>query len=468
MPTLQPVTRASFRLATTEEVQQAQGGIAWKCIQCPTNLLYKIMGTAEICWKGPNILAWNTPYPQQWIGRVTHWLGFNEEINFMDKLFSFMGDRYLLHDKVTIKALFEHHRNSEMFINSNSFRTFLNILKETFPEEEFPDESFLLTCSPAQTAIYRGLLHNLLNLSSIKNFQNQIKNTAHTFLTEWENQAESINVTHQTRLFASSIITQLMFGNDESSETLAEAINFTNIYIIKLLTHQLTQNEKDQFKEYMTQFKTAIENVLNRQETIPLFENSTLTLSEKKAMIFGVFFAGQETTASLLNYMIWQLAKNPDKQTNLYSILTSDNEEEAELALHNFFSESIKEFTPAYGVSRKVNKAVCLEYELQDKPGVFKTIFYPNQLIIARIASLAQNSEKDSHPHNWFSFGDGPHACPGKYLAKKEIITFLSVLIADYEVTTTQMGEIPKEGLVTLQLAEDIYINLQRRDPVQV
>ena len=58
------------------------------------------------------------------------------------------------------------------------------------------------------------------------------------------------------------------------------------------------------------------------------------------------------------------------------------------------------------------------------------------------------------------------HACPGRWLAKAEIIGFVASLVQKYKITTSKT-EKPKLqfGTVTTRMEEKIPLLLERRDP---
>jgi cytochrome P450 len=462
------IEKANFRAATPEEIQQAKGGFLWRCMSYPWTIACKVMGTLEIYRRGPNLLAWHKPYPQELIDRFSHWIGYNNEQLFMESMLSFRVDRHFLVNKKVVEAFFKHHRNNGIFTNGLSTAKILELLQQAFPEDKFTHEDFMMSCSKEKTTFYRSLLHSFLKAENIKDFAPIIQNTVNTTLKNWNEQCQqgkSLNITQENRLFTSSIITHLMFGTEESSKEIANSINFINAYIIKTVIKQVRDEDKKQLETALGVFNKAIKNILS-QDQIPLFnQNKTLSSSQKKAMIFMLFFAGQETTASLLSYIIWQLALYPQIQTKIYNLTLNTNDSDyVQKEMESLFTRSINRFTPIYGVSRMIKEDTCLEYQLAGEEKVQKSILFKGQLVSARIITLAGQSLKTSSNYNdWFAFGSGCHRCPGDKLAVQEIMQLILSLVSKYEIKTEQTGEIPTAGLVTLQLSEDIFITITPR-----
>jgi cytochrome P450 len=450
------VETAVFRPATADEVNKAKGYPAWQCIRYVWTLCCKVMGTAELIFKKGNILAVKTPYLQQSVDRFSHWIGHYPEQPLVSRIYSFVGDRCFIDNKKIMEAFFKHHRNDEVFEKTPSLSKILDVIKMAFPEDSFTEEDFMFTCTKDATKLYRNLLHHLLNKSRMKEYAPIIQKTTDKMLQDWHSECQNgkiINVTEQTRLFTSSIITQLMFNTDNSSQEIAESINFMNAYIIKTIVGFITKEDKKKFNDSLKLFKKAIEEILAHKD-IPLFnQDNTFSPTQKKAMIFMLFFAGQETTASLLNYILWDLAKNPQTQKNL---LSAED-------LKRYFNHALNVFNPAYGVGRKLKVDTCLEYKLEGEDQPKKAILFKGEYVAARIYSLAKTILSPRNYNEWLAFGYGEHRCPGDQLAVEEIKIFVSTLLAKYTIETKQTDPIPVFGYITSQLAKDIYITVNNR-----
>jgi cytochrome P450 len=191
---------------------------------------------------------------------------------------------------------------------------------------------------------------------------------------------------------------------------------------------------------------------------IPLLENSELTPAQNRALVFVTFFAGQETVASLINNTLYEIAKDPKQAQRL-----------EEDTIDDFFVRSIHDFTPAYGTGRKVKNHLTLEYTLKGETTPKTVVFLKDTYLASRISAVAESivlPEKGPLPKtlNWKPFGAGPHACPGRQLAKEEFEVFFDTLKSEYTITLDPDQVKPKRvGLISLQLTEDIYINIKKK-----
>lgn len=456
---MQSVTKATFRPATNEEINEAKGHLAWQCVNSLWTLSCKVMGTVEVYFKGANVLAWKTPLPQVLVEKCSQSLGYMPELPLVKRFYSFIGNRYIIDDKILMEALFSPHRNGEVFVNQSSFSILFDMLSEIFPDDNFNKEDFMFTCTEENTKKYRDLLHSLLKQNRMKEYTPDIQSKATEMLQDWLDTCQkgnSINSTEQTRLFASTIITQVMFGEDKSSKQIAEDINFVNYFIVQKLIRNVKAEHITKFKQATKSFRSTIEEVLQKT-TLPLDTANKLSLAQKKAMIFVLLFAGQETTAALLNYTLWDLAKNPELQEKI--------RDPKELDL--YFNVVFNKFNPAFGVGRRLKVDTCLEYKLEGDSQTRKVIMYKGETVSARIQSLAKTVTDYTSYNQWLPFGYGAHRCPGDQLAIHEIKIFIRQLVEKYTIATKQFAPITQLGYVTLQLADDINITIKQRGPVE-
>lgn len=481
-----PIDKAKFRLATKEESQQAQGGILWKWVKSPWDVVCRVMGTLELVFKKSDPHAWQRPLIQSWVERVFYHIGYNQEELFLNSIYTFfLNDRHMICDSSTVyKAFLRHHRNDSIFASSISMKAFFKIFKEIFPDDhleenlQVTEDDFIMTCTSNRTKEFHTLLRPLLKGNGLKTFAPRIYPKVEETLQNWFQKSESeevINATVETRIFATRVITDLMFGKEFFSEEIAESIDFINKFIMDRILKKVTHESETEYERVKKIFKDSIDEILSN-ENLPLFENSkNLSDQKKKALIFVILFAGQETTSSLLTWILRQLALHPKKQNKLYKAIqeTAENCPADELvskleAIKNLFNRSIAEFTPVYGIGRLFKEDVCLEYHVKGEQESRKRIFFKDEIISIRISEQAdrvlEKSEKDPFNYEeWFPFGGGPHKCPGEKLAYQEITQFILGLVKNYIVETEQRSYIKKRGHVTLKLEEDVLISLKSR-----
>lgn len=450
------IQKAEFRIATKEEVAYAKGGFAYQCVKKLWVLVCKVMGTVEVYFKGPNIVSWNIPWPQTFIEKFAYLIGCQPEFPFLRRFYTIFGDRIFLSDKVSMDALFEHFRRDEILEIGTSMKAIFNILCEIFPDDNIKENDLMVTCEKEHVKPYRNLLLKNLSQAAIKTNNSMISETIDSVLKKWEEKSKSggiINSTEETMLFTSSIITKMAFGSDNSSSEIAKSINFLNRYVVNKFLNQVTDEDQHKYHASLKTLKEAIESVLTPNRDLPIFRGVELTRQQKKAMIFVLYFAGQETTASLLNYILWQLAKDPKKQAELR---TGED-------IRKFFLQSLKDLNPAYGVARLLKTDTCFEYTLEGQTTPHKVIMLKDEYVVANIHALAKKVLEIDDYNDWHAFGYKKHRCPGDHLAREEIIQFLTALLKNYTIETTQQGPNPIVGFITAQLANEVQITIKRK-----
>lgn len=483
------VVKAELRFATDEEVSQAKGSLFWRYASYPCSFGSKVLGTIKM-FRETNILKTSTPLPLQIAHNIKWLLGYAPEQEFMTEFPSFLGDRHIFEANETeiLKVFFKEHRNDKMFQPPRSIMMFQQLVSDSFPDSKFTSDDVMFTCGKKMTETYRHLILQKMSGNQKIDSLPIIKEERQKLLNQWETKCslgQTVNATTDLRVFSSSIITRMLLGNTNQTSELAEAVNFINFYIaetifksgisriIDSVTYLLgykteTDQLKDRYDDALKVFNKAVNEIL-QNKSIPLFENDQLlTLAQKQALIFIIFFAGQETTASLITYAISVLAKDPELQSQL----RRDIENNSQTVLHNFFERCLREFPPAYGISRKLKTDVCMEYTMRNGVSL-KKIFFKDEVLTVFLfdrqgkLNVSEKKESAENKHTYY-FGGGPHRCPGEALARTEFREMISGLLLNYHLSTPQTEENKLLGKITLQLEKDVLITVQPLEEISV
>jgi cytochrome P450 len=475
------VTFAKFRTADPEVDRNAYpiGNPIWRIAAYPLELAMKVLCTGKLYFEKDNALQWYKPRPFELIDKISGWLGFAPECAFISYFPTFLGTFYHIQDPVVIKALFKEFRGSSesngLFTPTGSIKTLFNIIVEIFPDDDITEEDIIFTCSSKNSKYYRNWLHHLFDGKHINNYQPIIRKEAKETLESWSvrcNQGHPISI-FETSLFASRIITQLMFGQKLGGETLAKAVNFINWYALHKQIGKVSQQDDIQYKEALSTFKQIVEEVINDQKAA-LFvdqESNSLTLAQKKAMAFIIFFAGQETTGILLGNILHFLARNEELQSALRTKIV-ENGREGEVVkkeIETLINHSLANLPPSYAISRRIGKKdICLEYKLEGEEKLRKLIMNPGDLVSARMIDAARRIKETAperinqeHAYDvWSAFGGGAHSCPGKKLALTEVVEFVLTALQGYKLTADLQQEPRVIGQITLQFVENVNLTI--------
>lgn len=450
------VTSAKFRLATPEEVYNKKGNCLSAALSKPWQLFNQAWGTYNMWRGGTNVLAWDTPWPLKMAHAVTQ----APHHAFVKEIPSFLFKTVMLTDKTVSEAYLAHHRNGELLMPNRSFMQLYAMAKQTFPDMNLDTEDVIFTCSEENSKIFRSMFSGVMHGNEMKD---AIREEVEAALKRWAQECSGgifINVTEKTRILASNIITRVVLGQKVDNQNLCDAINYINAYTLKVLTKIATEEDHAEYKRSLAIFRGETENILKSGSEIPLLKDRALSPAQQRALIFVTFFAGQETVASLLNNTLYEIGKDPKQAQRL-----------EQDSLDDFYIRSIHDFTPAYGTGRKSKESVTLEYTLSNgKSG--KTVFLKDTYVAARMSAIAESIQlpeegplDDFKRLDWKPFGAGPHVCPGRVLAEFEFKEFFDAVKAGYTVTLMPKHPVPKRvGHVSLQLTEDIFINIKKKE----
>jgi cytochrome P450 len=384
---------------------------------------------------------------------------------------------------VILKELFKYSRNDpsdDGFLQPSEkyLKALLPFIEGIFKEPVQPEDC-ILTCPKELSEKYRRIALKHLNArENLSGINEDIKNSISDSITHWNtNDNDEIDLTRQCGLLASKVIS-IFLGYPGPYEEICLAVN---VFFEEALNYSSPLSslyaDPQRLERAQNILEKAITSILSEENKTPfvqeLLTDDELTPLQKKVMIFVLFSSGQETTASLLNYLILKIAMNPAKQDQIFTDLQDRNHNfsSANTYIHSkeiqtIFHEAIKEFTPAYAFMRGVSKDIVIELRNTsgdiEKEYIIKKEekFHASPLFAAKEIPNESNSFK----MGWYPFGDGFHKCPGRGFATNNIYTAVAFLISRYKITTnTQLSDIEFTSSSTLRLAKNVFIKLTDR-----
>lgn len=213
--------------------------------------------------------------------------------------------------------------------------------------------------------------------------------------------------------------------------------------------------------------------------------NKTLTEEEAMAQCVLFFFAGQDTTSSVISYTLYQLALNPEVQEKLREEVDecfNIHGEHPSLDvitklkyLHGVVSEALRMYPPATRIERspledyilgdtgiKVKKGELIGvpvYSMHHDPQYFPDpfTFDPERFSDENVGSI--------QPYTYLPFGAGPRNCIGMRFALQAVKLSLLYTIRNVKVVRTEKTKVPLEfqnGFSVLT-AKDITLGIRKR-----
>jgi cytochrome P450 len=389
-----------------------------------------------------------------------------------------------------IKEIFKHPRKDPengLFNDTENLRIYLPLLQDLYPDETIGADDSLLTCHKHFVNFYRQPLLRFMGPLKIKGLEFELQKIIEEILDFQMLQDKNLKIdaTELSLLFVSNVVSKLLLGHPGPLKTykeIAYAIDYMNKYAMKKVWRQpISTTEKEKYEHYLNVVRQAIEICLQNVEkdslVETLIENPQMTLLQVKSTLFLMYFAGVETAGSLLNYLLWQLGQNKVYQEKIFEEIKDRNETFYEIALHSncidkLFNESIRLFTPSYVMGRQLSTdLIC---KIKDERGnirLSEKICQKDQLLCG-VTFTARDPQVYTNPDQfnpdrfealpktlpWLPFGDGRHACPGQWLAKAEITSFVAGLVKKYRIQSFPSEEIGQKGYMTLKLDRDVSL----------
>jgi cytochrome P450 len=354
-------------------------------------------------------------------------------------------------------------------------------------------------------AKYRDPLLEFIGPAHVNKYLIDIHDIVESSLSHIKDQ--KINLESLCRDYSCTVLSKILLGHPGPFAKISDAVDFYSEWVVKAAQRRpLTAKEKEKLEPSLKTFRIEIDKVIelathrapHTEYVQSLLKNPDYTPVQIKAMLIILFFAGQETSSSLLTYLLWQLAKNPSIQKDLaleleriesQVVAKEQNESEndsqnqvltAQLEsgkLNNVLTEALRLFNPAYAINREA--AEDLICTVKEKNEVVHTQFVPKGTAFFSCPYLAgRNPFKYTDPDqfnpnrfdktvqgrnlSWLPFGFGKHACPGQWLAFLEIKLFIIGLLKNYELTTDTQS-VSLKGFMTLTIGDEIFVTLEKR-----
>lgn len=416
---------------------------------------------------------------------------------------TFLRNWNLVKSIPVMEEIFKHARNDPengLFKPDGTILKVLEMLQDTFPCTTITPDDFILSCHEKYLDKYRNALHEFLKPTVVYQHSKAFGSLAEESVAKSCCPNRFINMTLITKHYACEVICKMLLGYEGPYEKIAEAVDFLNQSIItRAMKNGLmgkiffNQAEHEKYQNAVGLMRNVIEEVMTRPQgsvmgnlVKSLRDTHQLTEAQIMVLLMTLFFAGLESSAALLNNTIWQLARNPAIQAQIYrefQVAAREGVDDSKLYMKsptffNVFAESIRLFTPGYSLPRNVPQdTMCI---ISDKDGkVHQSQFIPAGPLNPSPTFAARDSvlfgpdpdsfRPDRHDGNatkliWMPFGKGRHECPGQWFAKEEIKQFLFYLIKNYTFETLQTNDLEQRGFLTLKLAEDVFIRLTPRE----
>ena len=194
------------------------------------------------------------------------------------------------------------------------------------------------------------------------------------------------------------------------------------------------------------------------------------TMKEITGMCKLLLFAGQETTSSLLNYLVYILGRETEWQEKLRQDLKKYGNDLIKFAQNSklvgdIIREALRLHPPVYMIPRKAARDIVVEDRLYIPKdwgiGIYNLYMSRDKERWGEDAlEFKPDRDQKGYSDGRFVFGGGPHHCIGRHFAMMTARVFVAAMISRYR-WETKNGEVDQTGALTLSLMEDIRIELK-------
>nr|XP_022920448.1 cytochrome P450 6a2-like [Onthophagus taurus] len=193
-----------------------------------------------------------------------------------------------------------------------------------------------------------------------------------------------------------------------------------------------------------------------------LIDLNNLTVNQIAAQAFVFFIAGFETSATTINFCLFELAQNQEIQEKVRKEINKVFNEELKYELigdlkylNQVVEETLRKYPPVPHLSRKCTN----EYEvpemnvrLEKNSKVFISVlgihkdpdFYPNPEVFDPERFNDENKAK-RHPFTFIPFGEGPRNCIGSRFGMMQTKVGLILILKNFKVSLSSKTELPLE-----------------------
>ncbi|KAL4216755.1 Cytochrome P450 3A4 [Mactra antiquata] len=326
--------------------------------------------------------------------------------------------------------------------------------------------------------VLEGVARVVLNLDDegFKLCREEIKN--YLFFSNWSASAEN-EAAGLARLFP-TLTPILKLADKEHKKSCEELVAILRKYISSTMNGQNNNTiASDDHASLLSYLLSA--NVLDRDIDGSL-ERRDLTLDEIISHVLSLLSEMYSTTTAAIQFILYELAINPDVQENLYKEMchycgTGDNFTLTECDRMEYFDmilyEAIRLHPIAPGLSRVCTRD-CKIRNVTFKEGmvvrVMTSPLYRDENIYKNPDEFdperfSKKNRETRHQYSFLPFGQGPRMCPGQKLAIIEVKYAVISIIKSYVLSTSKNTEIPlKEALrPSLTPANGVTISLTPR-----
>ena len=389
------------------------------------------------------------------------------------------GTVYVTADPTVMRAVFSHSRKTPtgIFYDYENNRLFVDgILKDLYPDdiheigEEKVVDMLVITAETPHATMLRGPMIKALGPSAISAHSTALSNIADGILKDLsEDDKKNCDASQISFEYAVTVISKL-FTNYETTrecyQILAKALDAFSKRMTRIVSHRpSTAKEEKEYSVALSEMKAVIEGCLSSSSPyIQGLKDAGWNDFQIKSNLFFLYFAGTETTASSMNYLIWQLGREEN------SVLQKEirDSENGQKVLLKAIAETLRIHPPAFIEGRQLREDTLMTIKDKNHHLLWKKELRKGHSIVCLTQAAGRDPNlypepeqfnpyrfQDEDPRiaalSFLPFGSGPHTCPGQHLALAELQTFAYRILTHFSVHTLSPEKVDQKGFFTLR-----------------
>jgi len=346
----------------------------------------------------------------------------------------------------------------------------------------------------------RQLMQPVFQRSNVTTLLPLMVTAGNNMLNRWRQLGDGaqVNLSNEMTKLTLEVITQTMFSTSvlDKIEHISPSLDTLLRYAIKSIVNPLTlplyvptpANQK--FKRALGTIDDVIYGIIDQRRTAPSEQNDLLDMLLKtrddssgekmtdkqiRDEVITIFSAGHETTANLLSWTLYLLARHPDILARVRQELDGllqgriPNAEDLQQLAYTraVLSESMRLRPPAGFLLRKVNKDTEVDgYLLKAGRSAIFSIYN-----LHHHADFWQQPEQfdpdrfllPQKKYSFIPFGTGERICIGSHFALMESQLLLSMIVQRCDLQLLDPDEVEIEMAVTLRPKGGIPVRIKWR-----
>jgi len=344
----------------------------------------------------------------------------------------------------------------------------------------------------------RRLYQPAFSAKRIENYSQTVIDQTAELVEDWKAKAaagEVINGSRDMMKITLSIISETLFSTRIKYESeMWEAITYALEWISdRALRNPFVWPEKwptaanQRFRNSVAVLDAVVYDLIEQRKSDPnppedllqrfMDPDGDLEGFDAKALrdeVMTIFLAGHETSANVLMWALYEIARRPEIQTKMQAEIDAIGKTQlayADIRYLTYVSHVLSEVMRLYPPVWHLGRQNLSDDQLGDYPLPAGSHVRISPLVIHRNAKYWDNPntfnpdrfEKEPEPFTFIPFGSGPRLCAGRNFAMMEMVLILVGILQQFTISSANEKDLEIAPLMTLRPDGDVRVRVVGR-----